>query len=326
MSEDRPLSFEEMKIEEIRGLRPDQNSKNQQFTSSEVVAEERVLEDTRMPTEVLKAMFNEQGQVKTPSERRDAVARVISDNEVDALQVGDEIIQQIQPIMESIAAESHDQYTQSQTDDERRQAVDNASVLGIRRANELVAATLGHEVNASKLVGKASFQTLLKMIQPNLDQDVTGVNVDQVKQIVVEEAKKAWLSKEEERVVADILANDQTMSDAEAEALLIASTGVHISWEGIQDLRTTTDTDQVGDWDKLVMDRSQGVPDSELMNKYGKLRIFRNVFRTFPAMQRSTFADGMKGEEGSLEKGVAKAMLEILKDLVKLGQPLPESS
>ncbi len=255
------------------------------------------------------------------------LAELISTEESKGMQLDPKIEEKVKAILENIVKVSAQKYIDANVS-ERGAVVDDASNPGIERAKLLIKAVLGEDTehNPTELVKKASLDDLLEMVESHLPGiDLSKLDRKKVIKLVSEEADDMWsyLSDEEKKTVKTILSNNHTLEGGQDQALLVATTGVHASWDGIQGPRSALETEadrngvvQKKLFDELIQERSNN-EEIQIVD-YKDLRIFRGAFRPLSVMIKEKFIEGYE-EDGDIEKGIAKAIFEIMKDLVKIG-------
>lgn len=297
--------------------------------------EHRVPPDLEMPFMSIDALaLLANGQV---DEARSSLSQTLAHSELADLPVPQEARTGTRRVLKQIVEESFNRYQAAQSDEERDQIIKQASLPGLRLADELVK-EITHEanpVNAKTLLQHAGFPFLLESVKSALEPaDIPWdqLDIDQLKTSILHAAETDQFAAPEKRsIVARLVASDEISTDSQVLALKIIATGIHTSWSAIQVGRTLQEsrTEAV----ELISEKKQMSP-RELISKFSKLRVMRPVYRSFPVMQLSKFLEGsMNGGEFPLENGVALAIYEVLKDLVQvelagddveLSEPFPE--
>jgi len=257
---------------------------------------------------------------------RDGTAKVLADEELKAFDLSDDKEAEARKILEKIAQESFDQYDSADSDEGRQKAVKDASEPGKEHATELIKAVLDGDYDAQHLVGKLTLDNLIDQILPNL-QEVSQIDKNKLKLGKIKGAIQEFANGDKYFSGSDVLEaildhQGDGLNDDESQALVVAATGVHVSWAAIQGPRTTTE--QADRYAEMVSDRENTLGE-DLAEKYSDLRIFRSVNRTFPVMQRNKYQEGLK-QNNDTDTAVALAVFEVLKDLVKIGLPKTEET
>lgn len=248
-------------------------------------------------------------------------AKILADKELEALGVSDKIVEKAKPILELIAEESFLNYSQKEDEEGRSKAVKEASQAGIDHASELIKAITGQEESAENLASRVSLENLVDQVLPNLPMTETDkekfkkeeYDLESIKEEIITLAGKTeWFDKSEE--LKQVLAVEEGLEASQAQALIIAVTGIHVSWEAIQGPRTTTEQKDL--YDAMMEDRGK-MKNNELVKKHSGIRIFKSANRTFPVMEKTMYLEVMK-DENDKNKAVARAVFEVMKDLLQI--------
>lgn len=280
-------------------------------------------DDLRLPRRIARALFNEDGSLKDPDDRRQEVANVLASEELDALGITEDHPnhQTVLELFIKIATESH-----------QAAEIRSASEPGIKHAPEVVAAVLGRtidKVDIASVIDSVNYDALLAMVAESVDLNGYNFDATAVKQEILELMNQNTdMDEIEKKIIREIMQNNNDFDYNNLMPLLLAVTGVHISWAAIQDLRSTgfiesNDTaTQVISWNAFKDDLvklGKDPTDSDLnllILDNDTVRIFRDSYRVLPAMVRAHFESEKKTDHNN---ALAKAMFEILKDIVKIG-------
>ena len=296
----------------LKKIRP---SREETTTRQDVLDDLENIPDLAMPLRLVDVI-----------EDKDGTAKVLADEELKAFNLSDDKEAEARKILEKIAQESFDQYHSADSDEGRKEAVKDASEPGKEHATELIKAVLDEDYDAQYLVGKLTLDNLIDQILPNLQEvsQIAKKNLDmgKIKDAIQEFANddKYFSGRDVLKVILDHQGDG--LNKDQSQALVVAATGVHVSWAAIQGPRTTTE--QADRYVEMVSDRESTLGE-DLAEKYSDLRIFRSVNRTFPVMQRNKYQEGLETDNDQ-DRAVALAVFEVLKDLVKIGLPKTEET
>lgn len=219
--------------------------------------------------------------------------------------------QTIGEILKGIVADSANKYW-------REGDEEHASEAGIERADRLVSLVLGKEASAISLGGRVSLDDLIGMVTKNIPGlDGVPFNQEIVKQKIIENIPQ-WYEESQKEAIDTILNRESSLSSSsknpETLALELAVMGVHDSWAGMQARRSAWDTNQQESYQRLIEALNILYQEEDAVEMFPELRIFRPTFRPLAIMEQDRFVDGF--ERGTIEEGIALAVLEIMNDLV----------
>jgi hypothetical protein len=242
-----------------------------------------------------------------------------------------------------LAPEEGSSFTQEEIALERKNAVNNASVEGIKVAREVIKVVIPEEtITPKELVERTSIQDLAQHTIDQLNLACKGelsledFDLNSVVQTILEAAPNAWLTGLEQESIKLICSNMAiSLNDNQMQALVLAATSVHVSWASIQGRRTVYEQ---GDNYQQFIDarRAKGTladlsspSESRLSNdpRFEGLRIFKDTFATLPAMMVGTFRSNYESSikanmspERAMNKALGLAIFELMKDLVKIAE------
>ncbi len=230
------------------------------------------------------------------------------------------------------------------------QAVQEASQPGINQADRIVQIVLSKQkestdfsdsldtivhtiledkdTTASELAQRVTVENLIDIVAESLDQftpeQLSNNDFQNIKTTIQELAKDSWMDDKDKAKVRNICDrnNDNDLEQSERVALAYVATAIHTSWEGIQDLRSIADAEQgqFERFDAVTKNFFEDMALSELIEEEAEnkgLRIFRDAFRTFPAMERAIYERAMSDNK-STNEAIAAAVFELMKDVVQI--------
>jgi hypothetical protein len=265
-----------------------------------------------------------------------AVALVLAAHENKGLPYGSEAVLEI---LREIAEISADNFESAQDDSQRSEVIVNASVPGIQRASRVVSAALQENMQASDLLTKMHLIDLFQMVGISLKMDMP----EPTKEMLVEIAgyiseytdgkEGEYITARQKQIIRYLLRSvigeeqfsieeilDQQLDEKQDAAAFADAAAIHLSWSAIQLGRTRKQQQQR--YQEMMVARAAGMPIEELEKNFSDLRMFKAQFKSFAEMVWRMFYEGYlyKGEN-NLNRAIARAIFEILKDLVQVDLP-----